>query len=38
MGVISDDNPYGIGKGLIYSFPVTCGKGEWTIVKGLGIS
>lgn len=34
MGVYSDGS-YGIQPGLIYSFPVTCEKGEWSIVQGL---
>lgn len=33
MGVYSDGS-YGIQPGLIYSFPVTCEKGEWHIVQG----
>ncbi|XP_031263748.1 malate dehydrogenase-like [Pistacia vera] len=36
MGVYSDGS-YGIQKGLIYSFPVTCENGEWSIVQGLKI-
>ncbi|KAL0339306.1 UNVERIFIED_CONTAM: Malate dehydrogenase, cytoplasmic [Sesamum angustifolium] len=36
MGV-SSDGSYGIPPGLIYSFPVTCEKGEWSIVQGLKI-
>ncbi|XP_024198244.1 malate dehydrogenase, cytoplasmic isoform X1 [Rosa chinensis] len=36
MGVYSDGS-YGIQEGLIYSFPVTCEKGEWKIVQGLKI-
>ncbi|WOL06242.1 malate dehydrogenase isoform X2 [Canna indica] len=36
MGVCSDGS-YGIHAGLIYSFPVTCRKGEWSIVQGLQI-
>jgi malate dehydrogenase len=36
MGVISDGS-YGIQKGLIYSFPCHCSKGEWTIVQGVGV-
>lgn len=36
MGVYSDGS-YGIQPGLIYSFPVTCEKGEWSIVQGLKI-
>ncbi|GLT60225.1 hypothetical protein SLA2020_330000 [Shorea laevis] len=37
MGVCSDGS-YGIQPGLIYSFPVTCQKGEWSIVQGLEIN
>ncbi|MFZ5697941.1 MAG: malate dehydrogenase [Pseudomonadota bacterium] len=37
MGVYSDGS-YGIDKGLIYSFPVTCKGGDWAIVQGLQIS
>jgi malate/lactate dehydrogenase len=33
MGVYCDGS-YGIQPGLIYSFPVTCEKGEWNIVQG----
>lgn len=33
MGVYSDGS-YGIQPGLIYSFPVTCEKEEWSIVEG----
>eukprot|EP00878_Enallax_costatus_P007377 GHUV01007726.1.p1 GENE.GHUV01007726.1~~GHUV01007726.1.p1 ORF type:complete len:321 (+),score=155.82 GHUV01007726.1:1497-2459(+) len=36
MGV-SSDGSYGIAAGLVYSFPVTCGRGTWAIVKGLPI-
>ncbi|KZV43494.1 hypothetical protein F511_19038 [Dorcoceras hygrometricum] len=36
MGVCSDGS-YGVPPGLIYSFPVTCHKGEWSIVQGLKI-
>ncbi|KAL1802783.1 malate dehydrogenase, cytoplasmic [Daucus carota subsp. sativus] len=36
MGVYSDGS-YGVPPGLIYSFPVTCEKGEWSIVQGLKI-
>ncbi|KAK2967122.1 hypothetical protein RJ640_020530, partial [Escallonia rubra] len=36
MGVYSDGS-YGIQPGLIYSFPLTCEKGEWSIVQGLKI-
>jgi len=37
MGVYSDGS-YGIAKGLIYSFPVTCQGGDWKIVQGLNIN
>jgi malate dehydrogenase len=37
MGVYSDGS-YGIDKGLIYSFPVTCKNGDWEIVQGLSIN
>lgn len=36
MGVYSDGS-YNVPAGLIYSFPVTCRNGEWTIVQGLSI-
>jgi malate dehydrogenase len=32
---VPSDGSYGIKKGVIYSFPVTCSKGKWKIVKGL---
>lgn len=36
MGVMSDGS-YGAPKDVIYSFPVTCKDGKWTIVQGLPI-
>ncbi|XP_028077697.1 malate dehydrogenase 2, cytoplasmic-like isoform X1 [Camellia sinensis] len=36
MGVYSDGS-YNVPAGLIYSFPVTCCNGVWTIVQGLPI-
>nr|CAD1836177.1 unnamed protein product [Ananas comosus var. bracteatus] len=36
MGVYSDGS-YNVPAGLIYSYPVTCRNGEWTIVQGLPI-
>lgn len=33
MGVYSDGS-YNVPSGLIYSFPVTCKNGEWSIVQG----
>jgi hypothetical protein len=37
MGVCSDGS-YGVPKGIFYSFPVTCEKGEWSIVQGEFLS
>ncbi len=37
MGVYSDGS-YGIAEGLIYSFPVVCKDGDWSIVQGLDIN
>ncbi len=34
---IPSDGSYGIEEGLIYSFPVTCSDGEYSIVQGLEI-
>ena len=34
---IPSDGSYGVAEGLIYSFPVTCKNGEYTIVQGLEI-
>ena len=34
MGVISDENSYGIEENINYSFPVTCTDGVWKIVDG----
>jgi len=36
MGVYSDGS-YGVPKGIIYSFPVTCCNGNYQIIKGLPI-
>ncbi|GER56146.1 malate dehydrogenase [Striga asiatica] len=36
MGVYSDGS-YNVPAGLIYSFPVICKNGEWSIVQGLSI-
>lgn len=32
------DGSYGIGEGIVYSFPVRCRNGEYEIVQGLDIS
>ena len=34
---IPSDGSYGISKGIVYSFPVTCKNGEYEIVQGLEI-
>jgi malate dehydrogenase len=36
MGIPSEGS-YGIGEGIIYSYPVTCRNGEYQIVQGLSI-
>ncbi|SRR5579885_2541021 len=35
---VPSDGSYGIPAGLMYSFPVTCNNGEWSIVQGLPIN
>jgi malate dehydrogenase len=35
---IPSDGSYGIPEGLVYSYPVTCENGEYTIVQGLEIN
>ncbi len=37
MGIPSDGS-YGIQEGLMYSFPVTCENGKYTIVEGLEVN
>jgi len=37
MAIVSDGS-YGVPKDLIYSFPVTCAQGQWTIVQGFPVS
>jgi malate dehydrogenase len=37
MGIPSDGS-YGIPEGVIYSYPVTCRGGEYSIVQGLAIN
>lgn len=34
---IPSDGSYGISEGLIYSFPVTCQNGDYSIVQGLEV-
>jgi malate dehydrogenase len=35
---IPSDGSYGIAKGLVYSFPVTCANGVYTIVQNLPVN
>ncbi len=37
MGVYSDGS-YGVAEGLIYSFPVICQGGDWSIVQGFEVN
>ena len=37
MGVYSDGS-YGVEPGLIYSYPVTCGGGSWTILPDIAVN
>ena len=37
MGVPSDGS-YGIPEGIVYSYPVTCKSGEYSIVQGLDVN
>ena len=34
---VAADGSYGIGDGVVYSFPVTCADGNYTIVQDLAI-
>ncbi|XP_014672105.1 PREDICTED: malate dehydrogenase-like [Priapulus caudatus] len=35
---VASDGSYGVPHGLVYSFPVTIEKKEWSVVKGLKLS
>lgn len=35
---IPSDGSYGIDDGLVYSYPVTCDNGQYTIVQGLEVN
>jgi malate dehydrogenase len=35
---VPSDGSYGIPEGVIYSYPVTCKNGEYTIVQGLEVN
>ena len=32
---VSSQGHYGVDEGLIYSFPVTCEGGNWTVLEGV---
>ena len=34
---VPSDGSYGIGEGVMYSYPVTCKDGRYTVVQGLAI-
>jgi malate dehydrogenase len=34
---VPSDGSYGVGEGVIYSYPVTCKDGQYTVVQGLAI-
>lgn len=34
---VASDGSYGIGEGVVYSYPVVCENGDYTIVQGLDI-
>jgi len=35
---VPSDGSYGIDEGLIYSFPVQCKNGDYTIINDLDVS
>jgi malate dehydrogenase len=35
---VASDGSYGIPEGVVYSYPVTCKSGEYSIVQGLSVS
>ena len=35
---VASDGSYGIGEGVVYSYPVTCEQGGYSIVKGLEVN
>jgi malate dehydrogenase len=34
---VASDGSYGIPEGVVYSYPVTCKNGEYSVVQGLNI-
>jgi malate dehydrogenase len=37
MAVPSDGSSYGVKEGVIFSYPVTCQNGDWSVVQDLAI-
>jgi malate dehydrogenase len=35
---VASDGSYGIDEGVVYSYPVTCSQGSYTIVQGLDVN
>jgi malate dehydrogenase len=35
---VASDGSYGIPEGVVFSYPVTCRNGNYTIVQGLELS
>jgi malate dehydrogenase len=35
---VPSDGSYGIPEGVIYSYPVTCKNGEYSVVQGLSVN
>ena len=35
---VESDGSYGVPEGMMFSMPVTCREGEFTIVQGLSIN
>lgn len=38
MGVLAGPNPYGVPDDLVFSMPVSCHDGRWTVHKELTLS
>jgi malate dehydrogenase len=34
---VASDGSYGIPEGVVYSYPVRCSGGQYTIVQGLNV-
>ena len=37
MGITSESSSYGVKPGVVFSYPVTCANGDWSIVEDLPI-